>query len=67
MSYEKLGFTSGQTLKAEHLNYMEDGIANAGGASSPKLLGEVVFTNQNCTASSDYTILNFDSQLTQQV
>lgn len=31
MSYEKLGFTSGQTLKAEHLNHMEDGIANAGG------------------------------------
>ena len=31
MSYNKLGFTSGQTLKAEHLNYMEDGIANAGG------------------------------------
>lgn len=26
MSYEKLGFTSGQTLKAEHLNHMEDGI-----------------------------------------
>jgi hypothetical protein len=34
MSYEKLGFTSGQTLKAEHLNHMEEGIANAGGASS---------------------------------
>lgn len=33
MSYEKLGFTSGQTLKAEHLNHMEDGIANAGGGS----------------------------------
>jgi hypothetical protein len=28
MSYNKLGFTSGQTLKAEHLNHMEDGIAN---------------------------------------
>lgn len=28
MSYEKLGFVSGQTLKAEHLNHMEDGIAN---------------------------------------
>lgn len=26
MSYEKLGFTSGQTLKAEHLNHMENGI-----------------------------------------
>lgn len=26
MSYNKLGFTSGQTLKAEHLNHMEDGI-----------------------------------------
>lgn len=30
MSYNKLGFTSGQTLKAEHLNHMEEGIANAG-------------------------------------
>lgn len=29
MSYNKLGFTSGQTLKAEHLNHMEDGIAKA--------------------------------------
>lgn len=34
MSYEKLGFTSGQKLKAEHLNHMEEGIANAGGVSS---------------------------------
>ncbi len=34
MSYEKLGFTSGQTLKAEHLNHIEDGIANAGGATT---------------------------------
>lgn len=31
MSYNKLGFTSGQTLKADHLNHMEEGIANAGG------------------------------------
>ena len=28
MSYEKLGFVSGQKLKAEHLNHMEEGIAN---------------------------------------
>lgn len=34
MSYNKLGFTKGQTLKAEHLNHMEEGIANAGGVSS---------------------------------
>ena len=26
MNYEKLGFVSGQTLKAEHLNYIEDAI-----------------------------------------
>lgn len=31
MSYTKLGFVSNQILKAEHLNHMEDGIANAGG------------------------------------
>lgn len=28
MSYEKLGFTSGQTLKADHLNHIEDGFKN---------------------------------------
>lgn len=33
MGYEKLGFVSGQTLKAEHLNHMEEGIANAGGGA----------------------------------
>lgn len=38
MSYEKLGFTSGQTLKAEHLNHMEDGIeAVASGLSIKKI------------------------------
>ena len=42
MSYEKLGFTSGQTLMAEHLNHMEDGIANAGGVL-------VVKTNEDFT------------------
>lgn len=29
MNYQKLGFTSGQTLKADHLNYMEDGISKS--------------------------------------
>lgn len=69
MSYNKLGFTSGQTLKAEHLNHMEDGIANAyaGGTSNTRLLGEVVLTSQNCTASEDFTILNFNSELVSQV
>ena len=28
-NYEKLNFTSGQVLKAEHLNHMEEGIASA--------------------------------------
>lgn len=31
MAYEKLGFTSGQVLKADHLNHIEEGIANASG------------------------------------
>lgn len=31
MSYEKLNFISGQILKAEHLNHMEDGILEASG------------------------------------
>ena len=34
MSYEKQNFTSHQVLTAAALNHMEDGIANAGGASS---------------------------------
>ena len=34
MSYKKLGFVSGQTLKAEHLNHMEEGIAKAGSSVS---------------------------------
>lgn len=45
MSYEKLGFTSGQTLKAEHLNHMEDGIANAGGAEIIEATVNTEFTN----------------------
>ena len=43
MSYNKLGFTSGQTLKAEHLNHMEDGIEAASGGISIK---KVVFTDR---------------------
>ena len=41
MSYEKLGFTKGQTLKADHLNHMEEGISNAGGAGFEYWNGEV--------------------------
>ena len=37
MSYNKIGFTKGQILKAEHLNHMEEGIANAGGSGGGKL------------------------------
>lgn len=33
MSYEKLGLTNGTVLTAEHLNHIEDGIANAGGVT----------------------------------
>lgn len=43
MSYNKLGFTSGQTLKAEHLNHMEDGIEAAAGGISIK---KAVFTDR---------------------
>lgn len=41
MSYEKLGFVKGQTLKAEHLNHMEEGISNASGADWNAKEGEV--------------------------
>lgn len=43
MSYEKLGFVSGQKLKAEHLNHMEDGIS--------ALSGEVVGLDTTLTQS----------------
>ena len=33
MSYEKLGFTKGQILKADHLNHIEEGIAKASSLS----------------------------------
>lgn len=41
MSYEKLGFVKGQKLKADHLNHMEDGIANAGGAGIEYYTGAI--------------------------
>lgn len=41
MSYNKLGFTSGQKLKAEHLNHMEEGIANAANCEFEYYTGEV--------------------------
>ena len=45
MSYEKLGFEKGQVLKAEHLNHMEDGIANAGGVGFEYWKGNVTWNN----------------------
>lgn len=59
MSYTKQNFKDGQTLKAEHLNHIEDGIANleqnAGSAGSEPLIvtvqagddGELVSTHTN--------------------
>ena len=43
MSYNKLGFTSGQTLKAEHLNHMEDGIESI---SNNVQIKKIVFTDR---------------------
>ncbi len=37
MAYEKQNFTDGQVLTAEHLNHMEEGIANASKAAVVKL------------------------------
>ena len=49
MSYNKLGFTSGQILKAEHLNHMEEGIANAAPMSYIIKLTEDNFAYMNYT------------------
>lgn len=46
MSYEKLGFESGQKLKAEHLNHMEEGIANAYGSAETVLYTEQELTEE---------------------
>lgn len=59
MSYEKLGFVSGQTLKAEHLNYMEDGIANAGGVTSWNDLQDKPFYSEITEG-----VVEFDGDLT---
>lgn len=59
MSYEKLGFTSGQILKAEHLNYIEEGIANAGG-------GFVLRPTEDELSGNDIEIIcttNYDEML----
>ena len=43
MSYTKQGFTSGQTLKADHLNYMENGIE---AIANNVQIKKVVFTDR---------------------
>lgn len=64
MSYNKLGFTSGQTLKAEHLNHMEEGIANAGSTSwgnitdKPSYLPVMVTANADILPETQLTSLN---------
>jgi hypothetical protein len=59
MSYEKLGFVSGQKLKAEHLNHMEEGIANAGGVSSWNDLADKPFYSEMVEGTAE-----FDGDLT---
>lgn len=52
MSYKKQNFVSGQTLKAEHLNHMEDGIVNAGG-----IIDVVKLPTEDISESSFYRLL----------
>lgn len=55
MSYNKLGFTKGQTLKAEHLNHMEEGIANVSWSDlTDKPFGEVVETINSITWDGNF-------------
>lgn len=44
MSYNKLGFASGQTLKADHLNHMESGIE---AIANNVQIKKIVFTNRD--------------------
>jgi hypothetical protein len=60
MSYNKLGFVSGQTLKAEHLNHMEDGIANAGGVKSWNDLEDKPFYEETKVATFEFE--SFESE-----
>lgn len=66
MSYTKLGFTSGQVLKAEHLNHIEEGIEAAcasSGSSENKVIILVAHNNQNdgsgYTYNDEYVDSNF--------
>lgn len=38
MAYEKHTWSCGETVTAEHLNHMEDGIAEGGGGSEPMIV-----------------------------
>lgn len=57
MSYEKLGFVSGQKLKAEHLNHMEEGIANASaGASGSAIIDVLELPTENINEGVFYRL-----------
>lgn len=62
MSYNKLGFTKGQVLKAEHLNHIEEGIANAGGASSWNDLADKPFDVEQDEAVILECMIDTDTQ-----
>lgn len=56
MSYIKQGFTSGQTLKADHLNYIEDGIEAISSSAGDKVI--ILETTQHNSTSSIYYFYN---------
>ena len=58
MSYNKLGFTSGQTLKAEHLNHMENGIE---AIANNVQIKKVVFTDRQSVY--EFLLENYDKTI----
>lgn len=56
MAYEKQNFTDGQTLKAEHLNHMEEGIAKAHEQSGGGVVIDLLWQNNNAIDSDDCLI-----------
>lgn len=58
MSYEKQNFEDGQTLTAEQLNHIEDGIVDSGSSNEPELLMRATFNPELLTDYSDIFIPN---------
>lgn len=66
MAYEKLGFVSGQTLTADHMNHIEDGIANAGGSGGSgggSVMKNIITQTEDYQMSANFTVADVMAQI----